>query len=882
MDRKFTKIKLNGNWQFKDVEENIWRNATIPGCNYLDLLSDKVIADPFISTNEKDVYWVSEKDWLYKKTFEVTADFLQLQQIELVCERLDTIADLSINGKLVKSVENCHIQYTFDVKKFLIEGQNTIEVLFYSPVKYVKDKQKIERCPNNNNGLNGIPHIRKPQSHFGWDWGPILTPSGISGDIFLLGRNEAKIADVQVLQTHANGSVELAIEGKIENFSNKNQNILVQIEMPNGNILTEQLLATSDFTAKFNILQPELWWVNELSPKEQQPLYKVVVQILSHSNAETNNSNAQKVSDNSAIILDENIKFVGLRTIKLNTSFDKFGKNFQFIINGEPIFAKGANWIPADSFINRVTDKKLEFYLKTARFSNFNMIRVWGGGYYESDEFYNLCDRYGILVWQDFCFACQPYPFFDSDFLRNTLAEVQNNVKRLRHHASLCLWCGNNEIEVMSIAWLNRKKYVDWTQKFFYDILPNELKKHDNITSYIAGTPIGIAHNKGVNSDNVGDTHLWAVWHGLQPLTYYRKRNTRFCSEFGFESLPSLNAINKFATEQDFSLTSSVFNAHQKCNSGNMKMAFYIASNFRLPKQFVDYIYLSGVCQQECIKDATEHWRRNKGECNGSLYWQFNDCWPVCSWASVDYYGGYKALQYGSKKFFNPVAVSVENNKKSLNIFILNDTLDAFKASLAVKLIDFEGKQYFTKTVDCNVLKNCSAKFLQVDVAELKKLANLKECVFVAQLSKNGNVVSEQTVLFDKEKNLNLPVIAPKVAVKLKDDIIEYTINSTAYIRLLQLTTKSDQPFSDNYFDVLPNTPKVVTQQNTEGLTEADILRNLKMFSASEIQPKGSRFGDFALRCKVFLTPLNFFNYIYYKHGATKIKITPDKPNNEK
>ncbi len=296
---------------------------------------------------------------------------------------------------------------------------------------------------------------------------------------------------------------------------------------PNGKLLKENVVECTDKSAvEFMVENPELWWIRDISGTEKQPLYTVNVQILKNDN-----------------VLDESSKKIGLRTIKLNQEVDKFGKNFQFVLNGQPIFAKGANWIPSDSFVNRITKEKLEYYIKSAADCNFNMIRVWGGGYYESDDFYDLCDEYGIIVWQDFAFACQPYPFFIDNFRDNVLKEVEYQVQRLRHHASLGLWCGNNEIELMAIAWKLRTNYVAWTDKFFWDILPEAVKRFDKVTPYIAGTPVGVSHDNGFSNDNVGDTHLWAVWHGLKPMNYYRKRMTRFCSEFGFESLPDIKTI---------------------------------------------------------------------------------------------------------------------------------------------------------------------------------------------------------------------------------------------------------------------------------------------------------------------------------------------------
>ncbi|MCM1545013.1 MAG: glycoside hydrolase family 2 protein, partial [Ruminococcus sp.] len=698
-------LSLNGNWQFREYGKGDWLAAVVPGCNYLDLMRHDKIEDPFIGTNEKDAYWVALTDWEYQRTFGVTDELLRNDSLVLYCDMLDTICDVYLNEKLIGSGNNCFRRFEWDVKDKLVFGENSIRIVFYSPVNYVKQKQAKEKCPPNNNGQNGIPHIRKPQCHFGWDWGPVLPPSGISGNIGILALNGARIDDIRINQQHENGEVRLNVSAEIATLSEKYSAYTLVVNAPNGDEIArfdsaEKKLISHDIC----IEKPQLWWTHELNPVDEQSLYEVTLTLKSES-GET---------------LDRMCKKIGLRTITLDQSKDEHGINFRFILNGVPIFAKGANRIPADSFINRYTAERLDYDLKAALFSNMNMIRIWGGGYYESDLMYDLCDRYGILLWQDFPFACQAYPFFDEEFLQNAESDIAYNVKRLRHHASLAIWNGNNEIESMSITWRNYVKYVKWTDKFFYNILPDFLRKYDDVTAYIPGSPCGIEHLKGFDRDNVGDTHLWAVWHGLQPMTYYRKRLTRFCSEFGFESLPDIKTIQKFAKPEDYSLTSRVFSAHQKCLSGNMKMIYYIASRFRLPKNFEDYIYLSQVCQQECIKDATEHWRRNKGRCNGSIYWQMNDCWPVCSWAGMDYYGNYKALQYTSRHFNAPLEVSIQDDKNEIKIFAINDTLETADFDLSCDVCDYDGGVLLKRQKKVHLESNQVSVELVIDRAEIK------------------------------------------------------------------------------------------------------------------------------------------------------------------
>lgn len=839
---------LNGKWYLKEVDTDKVIEATVPGCNYLDLLDNRIIEDPFYKNNEKKVGWVAEKDWLYFRNFTLTKEEMKADKIYLNLKQVDTICDIFINGNKVQYADNCFVGYEIEVKQFLVEGENSIELYFYSPVKYVLDKQQHEKCPRNANGLTGIAHIRKPACHFGWDWGPILTPSGISGDIYLEFVSTARLINIGLEQIH-NDTVSLSVSADIERYCIDELKVIAILTEPNNQQKQEFIVQNDKIKCDFCIDNPILWQPNGYTDRVTQPLYELSLELYSND-----------------ILIDSTTRKTGIRTIELNRQKDEYGNNFQFVVNGKPIFCKGANWIPPDSFITRQTKEQIEKYILIAVKSNFNMIRVWGGGYYETDYFYELCDKYGILVWQDFMFACQAYPFFIEEFSQNVYREIEYNVKRLAYHPSLALWCGNNEIEVMSTAWLNRKKYVEWTEKYFYHILPEIVRKFDKVTPYIAGTPIGSSHNKGVGSDKVGDTHLWAVWHGLQKLNYYRTRYTRFCSEFGFESLPDINAIERFCDKSDYSLDGEVFSAHQKCMSGNKKMQFYITSKYRLPERFEDYIYLSQICQSECVKDATEHWRRNKGRCNGSLYWQFNDCWPVCSWASVDYYQNYKALQYDAKKFFSPVIVSIEDNKNGGKVYLINDTDKPFDAFVRVRLVEFAGKNHILYSQNTVIDNTKPMLCYTYDISDLKKLCDIKNAVLVAEIIKDDEIVGTNTVLFGKEKNLRLPKAEIDVSVEKCDDKVIYRLKSDKYVRKLMLHTSiSNAPFSDNFFDLLPNEEKTVTQELS--VCDIDEIKSsLTLFDISKVVPKNSKFIDFITKSKIFLSPLNFVNYIYYKY----------------
>ncbi|MGN1444115.1 MAG: glycosyl hydrolase 2 galactose-binding domain-containing protein [Acutalibacteraceae bacterium] len=846
------KKTLCGEWELHDSKNKYRLNAVVPGCNYLDLMREQVISDPFYGINEKDVYWVAETDWIYSKKIDISQQELSFEAITLECKRLDTICDIYLNGSLVASGKNCHVGYSFPVKSYLKAGENELKIYFHSPVNYVRQKYKQERTPANNNGQNGISHIRKPQCHFGWDWGPVLPPSGIDSDIYLELKNCGKITDLKIRQKK-NKDASFTVSAETEAELKNGETIEIELISPNGDLIARERAGKGEFIIK----NPQLWWTHELSPKPEQPLYTVQANLMADKE-----------------IVHTVSKKIGLREIRLNRKNDQYGQNFQFILNDVPIFIKGANYIPADSFITRFTDDKLEYLIDSVLYSNMNMLRVWGGGYYESDEFYDICDRKGILVWQDFCFACQPYPFFDTEFLNNVKNEIEYNVKRLRHHASLALWCGNNEIESMSLAWQNRPKYVKWTEKFFYDILPGEVRKYDEDTPFIPGTPCGIGHMKGFDRDNVGDTHLWAVWHGLQPMKYYRKRMTRFCSEFGFESLPDIKTIRQFAKPDEYDLHSDVFKSHQKCASGNDKMIYYIATRFRLPKNFEDWIYLSQVTQLECISDATEHWRRNKGRCNGSVYWQLNDCWGVCSWSGMDYYGNYKALQYKARDFNAPLSVSIEDTDKSINFYVLNDKIEDQSVTFKYEIFDFTKGVVETheKSVTVKSLENVKAA--ELTLSSLKAKYNLSEIGIRAVLSVQEKDINEKTFIFKAEKDIVLPKADIRLEKSLENDQIVLKVTSDRYARLVRLHSElSTLPFSVNYFDLIPGQAKTVLLPVDKHFDIDRQLDSISVKCANDIEPKASRLYDIKERIRVFLQPVNFAQWVYNRKIPNDLKI---------
>ena len=843
------KLNLNGSWKLCEYPDGVSCDASVPSCNYTDLMKAGIIDDPFKGLNEKECLWVAQKDWLYSRTFDVDGELAKQDRVVLVCRQLDTLAEISVNGRHLASTDNCHMGFEFDIKDYIHEGINEIEVLFRSPANYVAKMKKDCGTPPNPNGLDGIDHIRKPQSHFGWDWGPVLPPSGITGDIFIEGRSVAHVVEFAVKQTHGEGSVRVDFAVDTEFFSDvPSVELKAELVFPDGSKLAAEKAALQKTEFCFSVESPELWWPNGMTDRAEQPLYECRVTLF--------------VDGNEA---ECRCKKIGLRTLRLDRSSDEYGSNFKFVVNGRDVFCKGANLIPFDSFDVRTDRAKIEFYVKACVKANFNMLRIWGGGYYGSDDLYDLCDKYGIMLWQDFGFACMTYPFYEDKFLDNVHKEVVYNLKRLREHPCLAVWCGNNEIEAMSSLWVMYPKSMKWNEKFFYTILPEWVAETDGVTPYIPTSPCGSSHLKEVSSDAVGDTHLWAVWHGLQSLTYYRSRNTRFCSEFGFESLPDKKTIEFFASPSDYDLSSPVFNAHQKCASGNKKMIYYIASRFRLPAAFEDYVYLSQICQSECVSDATEHWRRNKGRCNGSLYWQLNDCWPVCSWASMDYFGNYKCLQYRARHFFAPVAVSIADGKHGAEIYLLNDTIRPFDGSVKVEILRFDGGKVLSERMNARAEAGSSVKVFGVNYADLKlSRKQLEGCVMRAVLySADGSKINVKTALFGKENGLSLPDCALDVKTTVADGKIKVEIKADKYARFVSLYSPCVSEFSDNFFDLMPGETVSVEAEADVGAEE--FSRTLEVKHLAQIKHGTSKLREKLMRLRIFLIPVNFFSYLYYK-----------------
>ncbi len=821
-------------WTFNQVGEDDWLPAEVPGTVHTDLIANEKIEDPFYRLNEHDLQWIDKVDWEYKTTFTVDANILKRDRVELDFKGLDTYADVILNGQKLASTDNMFREWTIDVKEALIEGENDLHVVLRSPINEGIKKYDAQGyiIPTSENDLSYIGKVegrkrvsiytRKAGYHFGWDWGPRLVTSGVWRPVYLNAWDEAKIENLQIVQNEvaddkatftAVFEVDAATKGKA-NISIKNdgtQLAAATIDLVEG---------IEKYAIDFEITNPKLWWTIGLGNPH---LYNISGEL---------NVDGRTIKEETRI---------GIRTLELVREKDDDGTSFYFKLNGHPVFMKGANYIPNDIFLPRVTDENYKTVVETALNSNCNMLRIWGGGVYEEDIFYDLCDESGIMVWQDFMFACAMFPG-DEAFLENVRQEAIDNVKRLRNHPSIAMWCGNNEILAAWNDWGWAKKereknkenadkiwqaYVD----IFHKTLPGVVDEFDPQRSYWASSP---SSGMGVPADLAnGDEHYWGVWWGKEPFETYATHLPRFMSEYGFQSFPEIASVRKYATPDDYDIFSEVMKSHQRSSIGNGTIEFYMLKEYKKPKDFESFLYVNHVLQAEGIKFGLEGHRRAMPFCMGSLYWQINDCWPVASWSSTDYYQKWKALQYYVKKGFEQVLVSPYEETVKLKVGIVNDRLEPINAELRLSLVDFDGHVIWEEAHLVDVPANSSDVYYDVNKWEFryKYRRQISNAVFTSELIENGKVLSKNSYYFLPFKNLNIPTPEVTHSVTKTTDGFAITLTTDKLAKNVYLQIgDEDGFFSDNYFDMLANeklTIKLKTNISEEKLNEVLTIRTL-------------------------------------------------------
>lgn len=814
------KIDLNGNWQMKDVKSNQWIETIVPGDMYNDLLVNEVIEDPFYRENEYDALELSKHDYEYERDFQVNKEIFNCDQVYLTCHGLDTLCTITVNDELVGKTDNMHRLYEWDIKRILKEGMNKIHLYFASPIKYVEEKHAQKPLCKGKDSLQGIYYLRKGHSMFGWDWGPKLPDVGIWRDITIDGYMSERIEQVYITQTHEEESVLLAIKVNRTLYSSHDTTLEVRVIDPDGNVMTKEVKGESEEqTVNMVIDHPQLWWPNGYG---NQPLYRVEVNSIIDDKVVSTNTNR-----------------IGLRTVIVRQEADQWGESFEVVVNGVALFLMGADYIPEDNLLARCNPARTEQLLKGCIKANFNCVRVWGGGHYPETYFYDLCDEMGLLVWQDFMFACRLYDLTD-EFVANIEQEFVDNIRRIRHHACLALWCGNNEIEWgLSDNWLpdtpqNRSDYV----RQYAEIIPNVLRKEDPNTFYWPSSPSAKGDFNDPNCDHTGDMHYWGVWHETKPFTDYRKYFPRFMSEFGLQSFPGIKTIKDVTIEEDRNIFSPVMENHQKNSSCNAKILHYIAETFRYPKDFESLLDVSQLIQAEGIKYGVEHWRRNRGRCMGAIYWQLNDCWPVASWASIDYYGRWKALHYAAKRFYSPLLISACEDGTMVELHVTNETLNNVKGVVHWKLRKITGEVIEKDILETTVASLSSKQCITLEFKDVLTTNELLRNHYLeyAFITEEG-IMSSGTVLFVKPKHLALKDPQIETVVKEERDYFEIQLEVKTFAKFVRLDFKNiDGIFDDNFFDLSPETIKIVKvlKEDLIDSVTGEVFKNELMITSLE------------------------------------------------
>ena len=795
------KFSLNGTWQMQGAGFDC--KGTIPGSVYSFLLDNKLMEDPFYRDNEREALKLMDHDYDFIKKFVFNKSD---SPVLLHCDGLDTLCDIYINDKFIAHTDNMHRTYEFDVTNWLKNGENEIKITCLSPNKFVKEMYEKEPLIGCGDALKGHPHLRKASCMMGWDWGPMLPDAGIWKDIYLLTVDSDRITEVHITQKHVNDKVFVTPTVKTQKGT---ANIAVKVTAPCGCEFTLPANAESE------IENAMLWWPNGFG---KQNIYKFNIELVENDN-----------------VVDTDIKRIGLRELKLIRERDQWGESFCHEINGVRFFAMGADYIPEDNIFSRYSKERTYNLIKQCHDCNFNAIRVWGGGIYPHDYFFDACDEYGIVVFNDLMFACMCVPSYQS-MHDNIAVEIRENIMRIRHHASLAIISGNNEIEEGVVYWWRGHEkeniFKDNYLKIFEKMIPRIVEEVCPYIPYVPSSPSSFGGLIDPRNQNYGDCHYWEVWHGNKPFTEYRNYHFRYLSEFGFESFPCEKTVNTFTLPEDRNIFSRIMEMHQRCKGANKKILTYLADTFKYPTEFGTMLYASQLLQAEAIRYGVEHLRRNRNDerCMGALYWQLNDIWPVASWASIDYFGRYKALQYVAKRFFAPVMVSCEEIGETTTrpfVVMQPDFYDySTQAKLCVTnetLAEVKGTvNWALRSADCKILQNGSQNLTvpslssvwlnNIDFNKTDVVNNYLSFEFVV----DGDVVSEGTVLFTVPKHYNF--VNPNLRYEINGD--EITIFADAYAKYVEIDSPdSDFILSDNYFDmsagsktvkILEGTPKTI------------------------------------------------------------------------
>ncbi len=809
------KESLNGTWNLEILGKDAALlpeggiKAAVPGTVYGALLLEKLIPDPYYRDNELKVLPLMDNDFCYSTEFVVSKEMLSCDGLLLRFDGIDTLADIYVNGEQAGSAYNMHRVWEFDLLDLgcVREGINQLKVTLHSPTKYIKEENEKVYTGGSLDAMAGFPHIRKAHCMFGWDWGPRLPDAGIFRQVSLLGVRKSRLDSVYITQIHEEGKVTLDFDIALELFEGKEkcagngteeqeEKVRITVTDPDGaQVSVEDKTGVLPENQDYKIVleNPMLWWPKGYGA---QPLYQVKVVLY----------------DGQEEVLDVWEQKIGLRTMTVNTDKDQWGNCFAHEVNGVKIFAMGADYIPEDNLLGRTGRERTKKLLEDAAWANHNCIRVWGGGYYPEDYFFDICDELGLIVWQDFMYACASYELDDA-FEANIIQETIDNVRRIRHHACLGLWCGNNEMETQTLdgAWKpSAKQRYDYIKLYEY-IIPKILKEEDPAAFYWPSSPSSGGNFDNPWDENRGDAHYWGVWHGDRPFTEYRKYRFRYVSEFGFQSFPSLKTVETFTVPSDRNIFSRVMEMHQRNCAANGKILNYLSATYLYPKDFDHLLYASQLLQADAIRYGVEHFRRYRGRCMGTVVWQLNDIWPVASWAGIDYYGRWKALHYAERKMFAPVMISCEEKgemserpyciaepapiEKSARLHIANETKEPVEGIVSWHLHRPDSSVILSGTQKVTVPALDGLWLEKMDFSEYEE----REIHLSYSFAVNGQIVSQNACLFTPPKHYNF--MNPNLRWEKKGSRI--TIYASAYAKNVEITgIDGDLWLSDNFFDM--------------------------------------------------------------------------------
>jgi len=823
-------ISLNTGWEFHQRAEEPnpqpapWHPAQVPGVVHTDLLQNKLIPDPFFRSNEGTLQWIENSSWEYRSTIQATPDILKRNHVELVFEGIDGPAQIYLNDKLVLTATNMFREWRADVKSLLKPGANQLLVVFPSPIN---EGQKVAAKDAWHSQIHAEPesYLRKAAYEYGWDWGPRFVTSGLWRPVKLDLWDDAKFANVHVRQRDISAEVaHVVVETEIQSAAKGNATVTVEYGVPGKTLKVsrdaELIPGVNHIELPIDIAHPDLWFPNGYG---KQAMYTFHASLKANGHAQD----------------DQTIR-TGLRSIVLRREPDQWGRSFEFVVNGIPVFGKGADVIPFDSFPSRVTIDQYRRVLESAKAANMNMIRHWGGGYYESDEFYTLCDELGIMIWQDFMFGNKWMPG-TYDFKQNVAAEAEYQVKRLRDHPSIVIWCGNNETEV-SWYWhpqvvmklgpdAIRRMWQDYIV-LFSDTLKSAVMQFEPEIPYWPSSPSS-DYEDTTDTYQSGDAHNWEVWHGRVPFTQYETSKARFVTEYGFQSFPEMRTIEAFTAPEDRTgIFTPVMLAHQKNNEGNSIIHDYLLKDYTEPKDFPSFLYVSQVLQAEGIKIGAEHLRRSEPRSMGSIYWQLNDCWPVASWSSLDYYGRWKALQYYARRFYAPVLVSPHQENGGVSVYIVSDRTTELKGDIRLRVMTFDGKVLVEAKQGIAVAPLSSIVYLRLPIQDAltAKEIDPSKVFLVADLTSDGNVVSSNLIYLAPTVEIHLPPAPLKTELTRDGDAYKLRVTSPVLARSVYVSIDGfDADYSDNYFNLLPGQTTEITIKTSA--PEDKVRAGLKVIS---------------------------------------------------